>query len=81
MPAAIQRSEHSTDRELRAGMTRTAVLKGAKLARIADHLRRNAEDLVPSTDSPTTDNCCIAATMLGWAYDLAPLRVGTRFDY
>jgi hypothetical protein len=62
-------------------MTRTTVLKGANPARIADHLRRNAEDLVLSTNSPTIDNCCIAATMLGWAYNLAPLRIGTQVDH
>jgi hypothetical protein len=81
MPATIQRSEHYTDRGLYAVMTRTTVLKGAKLARVADHLCRNAEDLALSTNSPTIDNCNIAATMLGWAYNLAPLRIGTKVDH
>ena len=59
-------------------MTRTTVLK---LESIAGHLCRNAEELVFSTDPPTIDDCRIAGTMLGWAYRLAPLRLGTNFDY
>jgi hypothetical protein len=62
-------------------MTRTRVLKYAQLARIADHLCRNAEDLVSTTNPPSIDNCRIAGTMLGWAYNLAPLRIETKFDY
>ncbi|MGO9337293.1 MAG: hypothetical protein ACLPY1_07290 [Terracidiphilus sp.] len=81
MPTTVQRSEHYTDRGHYAVMTRTTVLKEAKLSRIADHLCRNAEDLVFSTNPRAIDNRCIAATMLGWAYNLAPLRIGTRFDY
>jgi hypothetical protein len=81
MPTTIQRREHYTDRGLYAVMTRTTVLKGAKLARIADHLRCNAEDRVLAANSPTIDNCCIAATMLGWAYYLAPLRIGTEVNH
>jgi hypothetical protein len=62
-------------------MTRTTVLKYAQLARIADHLCRNAEDLVSSINPSSMDNRHIAGTMLGWAYSLAPLRIGTKFDY
>ncbi len=71
----IQLSEHDTERGLYAVMTRTAVLKEAKLAGIADGLSRNAKDLVISTNPPAIDNHCIAATMLGWACNLAPLRI------
>ena len=77
----IQRSEHYTDRGHYAVMTRTTVLKDAQLVRIADHLRRNAEDLVVSSDIPTFENCRIAGAMLGWAFNLVPLRIFMRFDY
>jgi hypothetical protein len=81
MPTTIQRSEHYTDKGLYAVMTRMTVLQEAKLARIADHLCRNAKELVASTNPPHIDNCRIAGMMLGWAHNLAPLRIGTRFDY
>ncbi len=77
----IQRSERYTDKGHYAVMTRTTVLKDAQLARIADHLRRNAEDLATSTDVPTFENCRIAGAMVAWAFNLAPLRVGAGFDY
>jgi len=77
----IQRSEHYTEKQHFAVMTRTKVVKYAQLARIADHLCRNAEGLATSTNPPTIDNCRIAGMMLGWAYRLAPLRIGTGFDY
>jgi hypothetical protein len=77
----IQLSEHYTDRHGFAVMTRTKVVKYAQLVRIADHLCRNAEDLAASSDSSSDDNCRIAGMMLGWAYSLAPLRIGTGFDY
>jgi hypothetical protein len=77
----LQRSEHYIDNGHYAVMTRTALLKYTKLARIADHLCRNAEELVLSANPPTIDNCRIAGTMLRWAYDLVPLRIETRFDY
>jgi hypothetical protein len=77
----IQNSEHYTDKGDFAVMTRTTVLKYAQLDSIAGHLCRNAEDLVSSTDPPTIDNSRIAATMLGWAYSLAPMRIEMRFDY
>ncbi len=76
-----QSNEQYTDKGNYAVMTRTTVLKHAQLARIADHLCRNAEDLVSSMSPPSIDNCRIAGTMLGWAYNLAPLRIGTKFDY
>jgi hypothetical protein len=77
----IQGNEYYTDKGHYAVMTRTTVLKYAKLARIADHLCRNAEELVFTTNPPTIDNCRIAGSMLGWAYSLVPLRIVTRFDY
>jgi len=76
----IQRSEHYTDRGHYAVMTRTAVLEGMQLARIADHLRRNAEDLASSTDVPTFENCRIAGAMVTWAFSLAPLRIEAGLD-
>ena len=77
----LQRSEHYTDRGHYAVMTRTKVINYAQLARIADHLCRNADDLVSSTNPPTVENCRIAGTMLGWAHHLTPVRVEARFDY
>jgi hypothetical protein len=77
----IQSSEHYTDKGLYSVMTRTKVVSYAQLNRIAGHLCRNAEDLAASTDPPCVDNCRIAGAMLGWAYNLAPLRIASRFDY
>jgi hypothetical protein len=62
-------------------MTRTTVLKDAQIARIADHLRRNAEELALSSDPPTVHDCRIAGAMLGWAFNLAPVRIADKFDY
>ena len=77
----LQRNEHYTDKGHYAVMTRTAVIKYAQLVRIADHLCRNAEDLAASTNPPCADNCRIAGAMVGWAYNLAPLRIEAGFDY
>jgi len=77
----IQPSEHYTDKHNFEAMTRTKVVKYAQLVRIADHLCRNADDLAFSTDPPSADNCRIAGMMLGYAYNLAPLRIETKFDY
>ena len=77
----IQRSELCTDKGQYAVLSWTKVLDYVKLASIAGHLRRNAEDLVFSTNPPTIDNCRIAGEMLGWALSLAPERIGGRFDY
>ena len=74
----IHNSEQYTDKGDFATMTRTTVLK---LDSIAGHLCRNAEELVSSADPSTINDRRIAGTMLGWAYSLAPLRIGTRFDY
>ena len=76
-----QSNEQYTDKGHYAVMTRTKVLEYAQLARIAGHLCRNAEDLVSSTNPPSVDDSRLAGTMVGWAYDLAPVRIGTRFDY
>lgn len=76
----IQHRHHYTDSEHNV-MTRTAVLKDAQLARIADHLRRNAEELVSSSNPPTMHDCRIAGAMLTWAFNIAPLRIESGFDY
>jgi hypothetical protein len=77
----LQRTEHYTDKGHYAVMTRTSVIKPAQLVRIADHLRRNAEDLASSTDVPKFENCRIAGAMATWAFNLAPLGIGTKSDY
>jgi hypothetical protein len=77
----LQRNEHYTDKGHYAVMTRTAVINYAQLARIADQLRRNAEDLASSTNAPTLENCRIAGAMVGWAFSLVPLRIEPGFDY
>ena len=74
----IHNSEQYTDKGAFAAMTRMTVIK---LDSIAGHLCRNAEELVASASPSTIDDCRIAGTMLGWAYSLAPLRIGTKFDY
>jgi hypothetical protein len=81
MAATIQRGEPYTEEGHYAVMARTSVRKYAQLVRIADHLCRNAEELLFSTDQPTVDNCRIAGMMLGLAYNLVPLRVVAEFDY
>lgn len=78
---SIHQSEQYTDRGHFALMTRMTILKDAQLARIADHLRRNAEDLAGSANHPTIDDCRIAGAMLGWASTIAPIRIVVRFDY
>ena len=74
-------SERYTDRGHYAVMTRTTVLRDAQLARIADHLRRNADELADSSNQPTIDDCRIAGAMLGWASTIAPIRIVVEFDY
>jgi hypothetical protein len=76
----LQRTEHYTDKGHYAVMTRTSVIKHAQLVRIADHLRRNAEDLASSTDVPTFENCRIAGAMVTWAFSIAPLRIEAGLD-
>ena len=56
----IQRSEYYTDREHYVVVTRTAVLKDARLAWIADHLRHSAEDVVSTSNPPTIHDRRIA---------------------
>ena len=75
------RSEHYTDQGCSAVMTRTAVVNYAQLIRIADQLRRNAEDLASSTNPPKLEDCKIAGAMVGWAFTLVPFRIQARFDY
>jgi hypothetical protein len=77
----LQRTEHYTDKGHYAVMTRTSVIKHAQLVRIADHLRRNADDLASSTEVPTFENCRIAGAMVTWSFNLAPLSIGTKSDY
>lgn len=76
----IQRSEHYTDKQNLAVMTRTRVVTYAQLVKIADRLSRNAEYLATIGDSACVNSCRIAGAMLGWAYNPAPLRIGTKFD-
>ena len=78
---SIRHTELYTEREHYAVMTRTAVIKYAQLTRIADNLRRNAEDLASSTNPPTLENCRIAGAMVGWAVNLVPVRIEAGFDY
>ena len=78
---SIHHTEQYTDRGQFAVMTRTSVLKDAQLARIADHLRRNAEDLADSSNHPTIDDCRIAGAMLGWATTIEPVRIVVKFEY
>ena len=75
-----QRSEHYTDKLNLAVMTRTRVVTSAQLVKIADRLSRNAQYLATIGDSPGVNSCRIAGVMLGWAYNPAPLRLGTKFD-
>jgi hypothetical protein len=77
----IQPTEQYADQGDFAVMTRTSVRKYAQLVRIADHLCRNAEELLFSTDQPTINNCRTAGMMLGLAYNLVPLRIEAGFDY
>jgi hypothetical protein len=74
----LHNGEHYTDKGNFAAMTRLTVLK---LDSIAGHLCRNAEELASSANPSVIDESRIAGAMLGWAYSLAPLRIGTRFDY
>lgn len=60
----VHNTEQYTDKGDFAAMTRTTVLKCARLVSIAGHSCRNAEDLLSSADPPTVDNCRIAETML-----------------
>jgi len=75
----IQCSEHYTDKGYCGVMTRMTALKEAQFVRIADNLRR--DDLVCATNPPTIDDFRIAGTMLGWAFSLNPVRIGTEFDF
>ena len=77
----LQRNEHYTDRGHYAVMTRTTVVNDSQLSRIADHLRRGADDLALSTNPPTFENCRIAGAMVTWAFNIAPLRIEEQFDY
>lgn len=77
----LPRNEHYTDKGCYAVMTRTAVVNYAQLTRVADQLCRDADDLASSTNPPTLENCRIAGAMVGWAFNLVPLRVRTSFDY
>jgi hypothetical protein len=78
---SIHHSERYTDRGDYAVMTRTTILNNAQLARIADHLRRNAEDLAFSSDPPAEHDCRIAGVIVGWAVNLAPVRIDAKVDY
>jgi len=77
----MQPRGYYTDQGDFAPMTRIKAVKDARLFRIAGHLCRIAEDLAFSTTPPSVDNCRIAAMMLGYAYNLAPLRIEIEFAY
>ena len=74
-------SERDTDKGQHAVATRTEILNYARLSRIAGQLCINANDLAFSTNPPTPENCRIAGVMLGWAMNLTPMRIRTRFEY
>jgi hypothetical protein len=74
-------NERYTDKGQYAVVTRTKLLDYARMNRIAAHLSSNAEDLAFSTNPPIPENCRIAGVMLGWALNLAPIRIGAKFDY
>lgn len=78
---ALQYSEHYTDKGPHAVVTRTRIVNVDELTVIAAHRRRTAEDLEFSANPSTLDNCRIAGAMLGWALNLAPTRIGTKFGY
>ena len=78
---SIHSSELYTDLGHYAVMTRTTVLKDAQLARIAGHLRRNADDLALSSNPPTFENCRIAGAMVTWAFNIAPMCIDSGSDY
>jgi hypothetical protein len=77
----LQYREQYTDKGQYAVVTRTKILNYAQLTRVADHLCRNAEDLAYSTNPPNPENFRIAGAMVGWAFSLRPVRIGTEFDY
>jgi hypothetical protein len=77
----LERNEHYTDKGNYAVMTRTSVIKYAQLARIADHICRNTEDLAAASDRDCGDSYSIDGTMLGGTYELVPLRVQASFDF
>lgn len=81
MKSIYNSSEQYTDRGHYAVMTRTTVLKEAQLARVADHLRRNAEELASSSNPPTVSDCRIAGAMVTWAFNIAPLCMDSGSDY
>jgi hypothetical protein len=56
-------------------------MKHAQLVRIADHLRRNAEDLASSTDVLTFEDCRIAGAMVTWAFNIAPVGIEAGLHY
>ena len=77
----IHPTEHYTDKGEFAVMTRTTAVRYAGLSGIAGCLCPNADNRASSTDTLSVDNCPIAETMVGWAFSLAPLRIGAGLDY
>ena len=78
---SLPRSEHYTDKGCYAVLTRAALVNYAQLTRVADQLRRDADDRASPTNPPTLENCRIAGAMASWVFNLVPLRVQTSFDY
>lgn len=77
---STQSNEYYTDKGNYAVMTRTTVVNHGQLAEIAVRFCRRREVLARSSDTSAIDNCEIAETMLGWTYDLPPVRIETEAD-
>jgi len=77
---AIQRSELYVNNGNYIVMTRTTVLPYAQMAGKAGQLCGGAEDLASSANPPAIDDCRVEGAMLGWAYKLAPVRIGAASD-
>ena len=67
--------EYYTDKGDYAVVTRATVVDHAQLAEIAVRFCRRYEVVVRSSNQPAPGNCEVAETMLGWAYDLPPVRI------
>jgi hypothetical protein len=72
--------EHFTDKQHIAAMVQTKTVNYRLMIRIANHLCRNAEELLFLRDQPTINNCRMAGMMLGLAYHLLPLDIEPWLD-
>jgi hypothetical protein len=78
---ALERNELYTDKGIYAVMTRTSGIKYAQLIKVADHVCCKGEDLAIASDPGFGHNYSIDGTMLGGAYELAPLRIHATFYF